>query len=37
MTVAEGILGGLASSKISHQWNHSLAAAAENPFLTTVA
>src|ERR1700757_4550147 len=28
---AEGIPGGLASSEISYEWNHSLAAAAESP------
>jgi len=31
-TISQGILGGLASVEISYQWNHSLAAAAGDPF-----
>src|SRR5579864_6254821 len=34
MEWSEGIPGGLASSEISYEWNHSLAAAAGDPFLT---
>jgi hypothetical protein len=30
------MLGGLASPKISHQWIHPLAAAAAEPFLTSI-
>src|SRR4029077_8492658 len=35
-SVSERIPGGLASSEMSYEWNHSLAAAAGDPFLTTV-
>jgi hypothetical protein len=35
LRVPQGIPGGLAKSKISHQWIHSLAALAAKPFLTT--